>query len=190
MDFQIILFLFKWALQGAQCSRICLPSRRYGLNSWIFLSQEDPLEKNTATHSSILVREIPWTEQPRRLQSTELQSWTRLSNWRTTVDLSMDYPGGTVEWIRLQCKRCGFSSWVGNIPWRRKWQPPFNILAWENPWTEEPSGLQSMGSQKSQRWLRGSVTTNVNTAPRYLFRASYFLNNSYMWSYTGCQKGN
>ena len=25
-----------------------------------------------------------------------------------------------------------------------------NILAWEIPWTEEPGGLQSMGSQKSQ----------------------------------------
>ena len=23
-----------------------------------------------------------------------------------------------------------------------------SMLAWENPWTEEPSGLQSMGSQK------------------------------------------
>ena len=25
---------------------------------------------------------------------------------------------------------------------------PFRILAWEIPWTEEPGGLQSMGSQK------------------------------------------
>ena len=25
-----------------------------------------------------------------------------------------------------------------------------NILAWENPWTEEPGGLQSMGVAKSQ----------------------------------------
>ena len=25
-----------------------------------------------------------------------------------------------------------------------------NILVWEIPWTEEPGGLQSMGSQKSQ----------------------------------------
>ena len=25
-----------------------------------------------------------------------------------------------------------------------------SILAWEIPWTEEPDGLQSMGSQKSQ----------------------------------------
>ena len=29
----------------------------------------------------------------------------------------------------------------------------FNILAWEIPWTEEPDGLQSMGSQKSRTWL-------------------------------------
>ena len=28
------------------------------------LGQEDPLEKGMATHSSILVWEIPWTEQP------------------------------------------------------------------------------------------------------------------------------
>ena len=28
-----------------------------------------------------------------------------------------------------------------------------NILAWEIPWTEEPGGLQSMGSQKSQAGL-------------------------------------
>ena len=31
------------------------------------LSQEDPLEKETATHSSILVWEIQWTEEPGRL---------------------------------------------------------------------------------------------------------------------------
>ena len=28
-----------------------------------------------------------------------------------------------------------------------------SILAWEIPWTEEPGGLQSMGSQKSQTGL-------------------------------------
>ena len=27
-----------------------------------------------------------------------------------------------------------------------------SILAWETPWTEEPGGLQSMGSQKSRTW--------------------------------------
>ena len=33
------------------------------------LGQEDPLEKETATHSSILAREIPWMEEPGGLQS-------------------------------------------------------------------------------------------------------------------------
>ena len=33
------------------------------------LGWEDPLEKETATHSSILAWEIPWTEQPGELQS-------------------------------------------------------------------------------------------------------------------------
>ena len=33
------------------------------------LSQEDPLEKGMATHSSILAWRIPWTEKPGGLQS-------------------------------------------------------------------------------------------------------------------------
>ena len=33
------------------------------------LDQEDPLEKGMATHSSILAWRIPWTEEPRGLQS-------------------------------------------------------------------------------------------------------------------------
>ena len=33
------------------------------------LDQEDPLEKETTTHSSILAWKISWTEEPGRLQS-------------------------------------------------------------------------------------------------------------------------
>ena len=33
------------------------------------LGREDPLEKEMATHSSILAWKIPWTEEPGRLQS-------------------------------------------------------------------------------------------------------------------------
>ena len=33
------------------------------------LGREDPLEKEMATHSSILAWRIPWTEEPGRLQS-------------------------------------------------------------------------------------------------------------------------
>ena len=34
-----------------------------------------------------------------------------------------------------------------------------NILAWEIPWTEEPGGLQAMGSQKNQTQLSDKTTT-------------------------------
>ena len=37
------------------------------------LGQEDPLEKEMATHSSILAWRISWTEEPGRLQSTGSQ---------------------------------------------------------------------------------------------------------------------
>ena len=37
------------------------------------LVQEDPLEKKMATHSSILVWEVPFTEEPGGLQSIGLQ---------------------------------------------------------------------------------------------------------------------
>jgi len=37
-----------------------------------------------------------------------------------------------------------FYAWVRKIPWRRKWQPSPIFL----PWTEEPGGLQSIGSQR------------------------------------------
>ena len=33
------------------------------------LGQKDPLEKEMATHSSILAWEVPWTEEPGRLRS-------------------------------------------------------------------------------------------------------------------------
>ena len=41
-----------------------------------FQGREGPLEKEMATHSSILAWEISWTEEPGRLQSTESQSLT------------------------------------------------------------------------------------------------------------------
>ena len=39
------------------------------------LSQEDPLQKEMATHSSILGWKIPWTEEPDGLQSL---GWQRV----------------------------------------------------------------------------------------------------------------
>ena len=47
--------------------------------TWIrSLGQEDLVEKETATHSSILAWKIPWTEERSRLQSIGPKSGTRL----------------------------------------------------------------------------------------------------------------
>ena len=59
---------------------MCFPGGSVGKEAacnagdWVqFLDQEDPLEKEMATHSSILSWEIPWTEEPGGLQSMESQ---------------------------------------------------------------------------------------------------------------------
>ena len=47
----------------------CLPTTR---ETWVrTLGWEDLLEKDMATHSSILAWKIPWTEEPGGLQSME-----------------------------------------------------------------------------------------------------------------------
>ena len=50
--------------------------------TWVrSLGQEDPLEKKTATHSSILAWKTPRTEEPGGLQSMGSQkNWTQLNN--------------------------------------------------------------------------------------------------------------
>ena len=53
-----------------------------------FLGQEDPLEKEMATHSSILAWRIPWIEEPARLQSMgsqELDTTWQLNHQTTTT---------------------------------------------------------------------------------------------------------
>ena len=41
-----------------------------------------------------------------------------------------------------------FDPWVRKIPPEKGMATLSNLLAWRIPWTEEPGGLQSMGSQR------------------------------------------
>ena len=58
---------FLWLLSGKEST---CQWRRHRFDSLVW---EGPLEKEMASHSSILDREIPWTEEPGRLQSMGLQ---------------------------------------------------------------------------------------------------------------------
>ena len=56
--------------------------------TWVSsLGWEDLLEKEMATHSSILAWKIPWTEKPGRLQSMGSQRFGH--NWATSLSLSL-----------------------------------------------------------------------------------------------------
>ena len=71
------------AFTVAQQKRIQLPIQEKWVQS---LGWEDPLEKETAAHSSIFAWKIPWIEKPGELQSMELQ---RVRNdWARTQEQS------------------------------------------------------------------------------------------------------
>ena len=56
--------------------------------TWVqYLSQEDPLEKEIATHSSILAWWIPWTEEPGQLQSIGSQKSGMIEQLTTTTTM-------------------------------------------------------------------------------------------------------
>ena len=59
---QYIMYGLPWWLSGKESACQC---RRLEFSSWV--RQEDPLQKEMATHSSILAWEIPWTEETGRL---------------------------------------------------------------------------------------------------------------------------
>ena len=60
--------------------------------------------------------------------------------WASLVAQSVKNPPAMQEtWVHL---------WVGKITWRRAWQPTEVFLLGESTWTEDPGGLQSMGSQR------------------------------------------
>ena len=109
-------FQYSWASLVAQIVRNMLVMRETWVQS---LGWEDPLEKGTSTHSSILARRIPWTEEPGSLQSMGSQSQTQLSNFQS-------YGGASGKEPVCQCRRCKrhrFDPWVRKVPWRKEWQP-------------------------------------------------------------------
>ena len=59
-----------------------------------FLGQEDSLEKEVATHSGILAWNVPWTEEPGRLQSMELDMTEKTFTFTSQVVLDIRSSSG------------------------------------------------------------------------------------------------
>ena len=76
----------------------------------------------TAPHSSTLAWQIPWVEEPGRLQS--MGSLRVGHDWVTSLSL------------------------FTFMHWSRRWQTHSSVLAWRIPGMGEPGGLLSMGSHR------------------------------------------
>ena len=74
------------------------------------LGWEDPLEKEMATHSSILAFRIPWTEEPGGLQSMgsqESDTTQQLNHQTSSVAQCIERNGFEVKYLQVQIPDTG-----------------------------------------------------------------------------------
>ena len=107
--------------------------------TWIqSLGLEDPLEKGTATHSSILAWRISWTVWFMGSQRVG-HDWVTFTLAYLVAQTVKNLPAMPETLIQ---------SLGREDPLEKEMAIHSSILAWEIPWTEKPGGLQSMGSQR------------------------------------------
>ena len=136
------------------------PSCQY--RRW-FLRWEDPLKKEMSTHSSILAWEIPWTEEPGRLLSMELQrvghnlataAAKSLQSCLTLCDPEdSSLPGSavpgilharTLEWVAISFS----NAWK----WKVKVKAFSRVRLFTTPWTAAYQAPPSMGFSRQGYW--------------------------------------
>ena len=80
------------------------------------------------------------------------KSHIQLNNWT-----ELKYRIGLPRWLSGKNLPAKQETWVQSFGWEDPLEKEMatisTILAWEIPWTEEPGGLQSVGSQRSWTWL-------------------------------------
>ena len=130
--------------------------------TWVWsLGWEDPLEEGLAAHSNILAWRISWMEEPGRLQSRASQRVGH--DWPQKQQHT--YMWGFLAAQMVKSLPAMQETWVwslGQVDPLEKGMATFSsILTWRIPWTEEPGGLQSMGSQRV--WHNWMTNTHTHT---------------------------
>ena len=129
------------------------------------LGQEDPLETEMAAHSSILAREIPWTEEPGGLQSVHgvakcqiwLRDWTEL-NWEKHSLTTTSLQQISMIWIFLSLKTNIYHTFLSVEFSRQK-----NWIGLPYP---PPGDLPDPGTEPTSPALAGKFFT---TEPPYIW---------------------
>ena len=126
---------------------------RAWLSDFTFTFHFHALEKEMATHSSILAWRNPGTEEPSGLPSMGSQSRTWLK-WLSSSSSSLQINCTEASLIAQSVKNMPAmqETWVRSLgqedPLEKEMATGSSILAWKIPWTVEPGGLQSTGSQR------------------------------------------
>ena len=144
--------------------------------TWVqSLGWEELLEKEMATHSSILAWKIPWTEKPGRQQSMGSQrvghDWatshkSTILQLKKIIIFKISHPLKVVkedskEYMVAQTLKhlpTMRETWVQSLgreyPQEKEIATHSSTLAWKIPWTEKPGRLQSVGSQRvGHNWM-------------------------------------
>ena len=128
------------------------------------------LEKEMATHSSILAWRIPGMEEPGRLQSMgSLESdTTEQLHFHFSLLRIGEGNGNPLQCSCLENPRDGGAWWAAisgvaqsRTRLKRLAAAAASILAWRIPGTEEPGGLLSMGSQSRPRLKQLSSSSSI-----------------------------
>ena len=80
--------------------------------------------------------------------------WSFLLLLSNFFNLMLILVSQVAQWLRisLPSRRCKFSSWVGKIPWRRKWQSTPVFLPGKSLWTVAHQAPLSMGFSGQEYW--------------------------------------
>ena len=126
---------------------------------WKICLYTSGMEQAMAPHSSTLAWKIPWMEEPGRLQTMGSRrvrhDWSDLAAydlWDSLVSqMVKNLPTMQETWIRSLSRE---------DPMEKEMATYSSILAWKIPWTEEPGGLPSTGSQRVRHdWATEHIHT-------------------------------
>ena len=96
------------------------------------------------------LQEIVKDKEPDELHFMQSHSRTWLGEWTTaTCTEALGARGKEPSCQCRRCKRCGFDSWVGKIPWVRAWQPAPVFLPRESRGQRSLSGYSPWDHKES-----------------------------------------
>ena len=135
------------------------------LSDFPFTFHFPALEKEMATHSSVLAWRIPGTGEPGGLPS--MGSPRVGHDWSDLAAAGRQMVAHSVKnHLPMQ------ETWVWSLgqedPLEKEMANHSSILAWKIPWTEEPGGQQSVGSQR----VRHDWATKLSPGMQTEFTAS------------------